>query len=72
MSTVPDRRATRELRVDRIACTGHGICATVLEGRFRLDEHGYPVVDRPRVPREAGDTAIRFCPARALYWADRP
>jgi ferredoxin len=72
VSTAPERRATRELRVDRIACTGHGICATLLEGRFRLDDHGYPVVDHPRVPDEPGETAIRFCPARALYWADSP
>ncbi len=72
MSATPDVRTARELRVDRIACTGHGVCATLLEGRFRLDAHGYPVVDDARVHRDAGETAIRFCPARALYWSDRP
>jgi ferredoxin len=72
MRTGSDVTTEPQLRVDRIACTGHGICATLLGGRFRLDEHGYPVVDEPYVPREEGDTAIRFCPARALYWADRP
>lgn len=65
-------RTEPELRVDRIACTGHGVCATLLEGRFRLDREGYPIVDEPRVGRPDGDTAIRFCPARALYWSDRP
>lgn len=60
-----------ELRVDRVACSGHGICATLLEGNLRLDPWGYPVVDEPAVPREEGEQAIRFCPARALYWSDR-
>jgi ferredoxin len=72
VSTTPDGRARPELRVDRIACTGHGICATLLEGRFRLDSYGYPILDHARVPREAGDTAVRMCPARALYWSDQP
>ncbi len=66
MSSVP------ELRVDRVACTGHGVCATLLAGRLRLDEWGYPIVDHPRVDRSDGDQAITFCPARALYWSDRP
>jgi ferredoxin len=64
--------AEPELRVDRIACTAHGMCASLLEGRVRLDAHGYPIVDEPRVGTEDGETAIRFCPARALYWAGRP
>lgn len=57
------------LRVDRIACTGHGICASILPATVRLDEWGYPVVDA-----SAGDdgpaaraAAIRLCPAMALY-----
>lgn len=61
--------AEPELRVDRVACTGHGLCATLLEGRVRLDEWGYPVVDEARVGTDDGERAIRFCPARALYWA---
>ena len=64
-----NRRRTAELRVDRVSCTGHGMCASILPGRVRLDEWGYPVVDDPRVPTAEGDTAIRFCPARALYWS---
>ncbi len=70
MSTTPDRAPA--LRVDRVACTGHGVCATLLAGRVRLDEWGYPVVDDPQVPRPDGDRALTFCPARALYWSDRP
>jgi ferredoxin len=72
VSPTADARTRAELRVDRIACTGHGICATLLEGRVRLDPQGYPVVDEPRVPRDVGDLAVRMCPARALYWSDRP
>ena len=58
-----------ELRVDRVACTGHGMCASLLPHQVRLDEWGYPVVDDARVPAAEGEVAIRFCPARALYWA---
>ena len=58
-----------ELRVDRIACTGHGMCASLLPRQVRLDEWGYPVVDDARVSAADGEVAIRFCPARALYWA---
>ncbi|QIM22565.1 ferredoxin [Phycicoccus sp. HDW14] len=63
--------AAPELRVDRVACTGHGLCATLLPGRIRLDEWGYPVVDDPAVARAEGERAVTFCPARALYWSDR-
>jgi ferredoxin len=59
--------------VDRIACTGHGVCAQLLAG-VTLDEWGYPVVGDDRVAaaggedgRELVDLAVRLCPARALY-----
>jgi ferredoxin len=54
------------LAVDRIACTGHGVCAQLL-AQVRLDEWGYPIVDHARVPAAEADVAIRLCPARALY-----
>ncbi len=66
------RTATAQLRVDRVACTGHGICAQLLPRRVRLDEWGYPIVDDPHLaPDDAPDaaTAVRLCPARALYTA---
>ncbi|MEO7754329.1 MAG: ferredoxin [Terracoccus sp.] len=56
------------LAVDRVACSGHGVCAQLLAG-VRLDEWGYPVIDgRPGAidPAEAAP-AIALCPARALY-----
>ena len=58
-----------QLRVDRVACTGHGMCASLLPRQVRLDEWDYPVVDDAAVPVADGEAAIRFCPARALYWA---
>lgn len=70
----PARRPARRgsvgpaLAVDRVACSGHGVCAQLLSG-VRLDEWGYPIIDvRPGAidPSEAAP-AIALCPARALY-----
>ena len=62
-------RASR-LAVDRVACTGHGVCAQLLDG-VTLDEWGYPVIAPETVEGPQGhavaETAIRLCPARALY-----
>ena len=62
-------RASR-LAVDRVACTGHGVCAQLLAG-VTLDEWGYPVIAPDTVEGPDGNavagTAIRLCPARALY-----
>ena len=54
------------LAVDRVACSGHGVCAQLL-AQVRLDEWGYPIVDRATVPAAEADVAVRLCPARALY-----
>lgn len=58
---------TARLRVDRVACTGHGVCAGVLPGNVELDEWGYPIMRDPSVDESQAATAIRLCPARALY-----
>lgn len=55
-----------EVRVDRVACTGHGVCAQLLED-FRLDAHGYPIVDDSRAAPAEARRAVTLCPARALY-----
>lgn len=62
-----DRTTVARLAVDRIACTGHGACAGLLPDQVRLDEWGYPVLLDDRVDGAAGATAVRLCPARALY-----
>ena len=57
--------------VDRVACTGHGICASLLPEAINPDEWGYPVLLAPGVDPKVGDIAIRLCPARALFWSAR-
>lgn len=66
--TRPDED-TVDLRVDRVACTGHGVCAGVLPRNIELDEWGYPIVRDSSVDPAEAATAIRLCPARALYRA---
>jgi ferredoxin len=59
------------LAVDRIACTGHGICAHILTDTIDLDEWGYPILhDVPSRPASTA-MAIKLCPTRALDWVDR-
>ena len=41
----------KQLRVDPISCTGHGLCAELLPELITLDEWGYPVLSRQPVPR---------------------
>ncbi|MEO7236067.1 MAG: ferredoxin [Lapillicoccus sp.] len=60
---------TLPFALDRIACTGHGICASILPEQISLDEWGYPVVQAALVDPALGDAAIRLCPARALTWS---
>jgi ferredoxin len=57
------------LRVDPIACTGHGLCAELLPERIKLDDWGYPIVDGKPLPEELIAHARRAadaCPTLAL------
>jgi ferredoxin len=57
------------LRVDPIACEGHGLCAELLPELIRLDDWGYPIIDRSEVPSELLPLARRAadaCPTLAL------
>ena len=58
----------RSLRVDRIACSGHGVCAELLPELVTLDEWGYPVVQGEVTPELLGlaREAVRMCPRLAL------
>ena len=40
------------LRVNPIACDGHGLCAELFPERIKLDEWGYPIVDPTPIPPE--------------------
>jgi ferredoxin len=63
---------TEHLRVDRIACKAHGLCAELLPELIELDEWGYPLVPTKPVPawlRGEANAAVSACPALALRWA---
>lgn len=57
------------LRLDPIACDGHGICADLVPELIRLDDWGYPMVDASPVPADLlphARRAVTNCPAIAL------
>ena len=60
------------LKVNPIACTGHGVCAELLPELIAADEWGYPIIDPSPVPaaleRDAR-RAVNACPALALRLA---
>jgi ferredoxin len=66
---------TTQLRVNPIACSGHGVCAELLPELVTLDEWGYPVIAGDGVvPARLARTARRAvtdCPALALMLARR-
>jgi ferredoxin len=67
---------TTRLRVNPIACSGHGVCAELLPELITLDEWGYPVLAGDgTVPlwlmREAR-RAVTDCPALALTLTSIP
>lgn len=60
---------TRELRIDPIACTGHGACAELLPELIVLDDWGYPILAAGPIPPELEAHARRAadaCPTLAL------
>ena len=60
---------SERLRVDPIACTGHGACADLLPEVVRLDEWGYPLLTAGELPaalHRPARRAVTACPARAL------
>jgi ferredoxin len=57
------------LRVNPIACDGHGLCAELFPERVTLDDWGYPIVDSAPIPRPLehhARRAIDACPVLAL------
>ena len=65
---------TAKLRVNPIACSGHGLCAELLPELISLDEWGYPLVSGqpvpPRLARQAR-RAVTDCPA-LRRWTGSP
>jgi ferredoxin len=63
-----------ELRVNPIACTGHGLCAELLPEMITLDPWGYPIMPREPVPDELAGLAkkaVADCPTLALFFSKR-
>jgi ferredoxin len=61
-----------ELRVNPIACQGHGLCAELFPERIHLDDWGYPIVDAEPIPKSLARharRAVAACPALALALA---
>lgn len=57
------------LRVDPIACSGHGLCAELFPEGVALDDWGYPIILDAQVPDELlphARRAVAACPALAL------
>jgi ferredoxin len=61
-----------ELRVNPIACEGHGLCAELLPEIVDLDEWGFPVVDGevPAHLHALARRAVAACPTLALLLVD--
>ncbi|MHC3470979.1 ferredoxin [Streptomyces sp. 7R007] len=60
----------KTLRVDRIACTGQGLCGELLPELIHLDEWGYPVITNRNVPDHLlahARRAVAACPHLALH-----
>jgi ferredoxin len=57
------------LRVDPIACSGHGLCSELFPEWIELDDWGYPIVGKDALPEELVGHARRAadaCPKLAL------
>lgn len=57
------------LRINPIACNGHGMCAELLPELIDLDDWGYPIVKTSDIPLNLMDMAKRaerICPTLAV------
>lgn len=62
-------RLSVTLRVNPIACVGHGMCAELLPELIQLDPWGYPILSSATVPGPLADharRAVQACPTLAL------
>jgi methionine sulfoxide reductase heme-binding subunit len=69
----PPAAGAKLLRVNPIACSGHGLCAELLPELIALDRWGYPMVSDQPVPARLARRAARAvtdCPALALLLSD--
>jgi ferredoxin len=60
---------THELRVDPIACTGHGLCAELFPEWIEHDDWGFPIIASAPIPDRLlahARRAAAACPTLAL------
>jgi ferredoxin len=60
---------SEQLRLNPIACAGHGLCAELLPERIWLDDWGYPVIEEGPLNGELlqyARRAVDACPTLAL------
>jgi ferredoxin len=60
---------SHQLRVNPIACSGHGVCAELLPEIIELDPWGYPILLSASVPHGLvghAKRAVAACPTLAL------
>jgi ferredoxin len=61
------------VQVDVDKCTGHGICESIAEDVFEVQDDGTVLIhdsDRPESDRDRMQQAVTQCPAAALYLVD--
>lgn len=59
----------KQIRVNPIACEGHGLCAELFPERIELDDWGYPIIDPTPIPaslEKHARRAVTNCPTLAL------
>ena len=59
----------KKLRIDPIACDGHGLCAELFPEGITLDDWGYPIITDADVSGKLerhAKRAVAACPVRAL------
>jgi ferredoxin len=64
-----------ELRLDPVACTGHGLCADLLPELVELDEWGFPILRGGAVGPGLlahARRAVSACPTLALRLVKTP
>lgn len=62
-----------KVEVDLAKCTGHGICESIAEDVFEVQDDGTVVIhdaERPESDRERMQQAVTQCPAAALKITD--
>ncbi|WP_102144504.1 ferredoxin [Mycobacterium hubeiense] len=61
------------VEVDITKCTGHGICESIAEDVFEVQDDGTVTIhgnDRPESDRDRMQQAVTQCPAAALRLVD--